>query len=403
MTRIYGAPWVLFLLAGLLLPAPAAAKKSARVGVLLDDAGPHAMAALARIKKEVLALTSGEFEVSFPADRQVAGGFSASKIDAGLKQLLAAGDVDLVLALGPLAAHAAGRLKAPAKPLLATPVFDPVAQGIPLVKGKSGRKNFTYLTTPLGFQRSVLAFHKMVSFSKLAVFLHQSYVTTFPGIGKKITANLASKKIEVVFVPVGAGSPALPEGCDAAYLVPNGMAPAALTRLVTDLTGRRTPTFTNGGRDLVNRGVLIGLSAEQDMARRARRMALNVQRVLLREDPGKFNVVISDGAPRLFINMATARKVGFRPTWDVLSEAELLGRKSPAKISRLTQDHGDHRRGIDPALARRRANVGAHGHRHHLRPALLHRADPRLRAAVLRAALPGQVQGVRCIISVHIA
>ncbi len=80
------APWVLALLACLLLPGLAAAKKKrARLGVLLDDSGPQATAALGRIKKEVLALTSGEFEVSFPADRQVVGGFSASKIDAGLK------------------------------------------------------------------------------------------------------------------------------------------------------------------------------------------------------------------------------------------------------------------------------------------------------------------------------
>ncbi len=36
--------------------------------------------------------------------------------------------------------------------------------------------------------------------------------------------------------------------------------------------------------------------------------------------------------------MNTARKVGFQPTWDVLSEAELLGRKSPATVQRLTLD-----------------------------------------------------------------
>ncbi len=155
--------------------------------------------------------------------------------------------MDLVLALGPLAAQAAGRLAAPKKPILATPVFDPLAQGLPLVKGKSGRKNFSYLTTPLGFQRSVLTFRRMVPFRKVAVYLHRSYVATFPAIGRKIAAHLASQKIGVVFVPVGDAAPALPAGCDAAYLIPNGLAPATLGRLVAQLNKRRTPTFTNGG------------------------------------------------------------------------------------------------------------------------------------------------------------
>ena len=77
------------------------------------------------------------------------------------------------------------------------------------------------------------------------------------------------------------------------------------------------------GRSDVEAGLLASDKPKADLSRIARRIALNVQRILLGEDAGTFNVAFPEGE-ELTINMATARAIGVYPTWSVLTEAELL-------------------------------------------------------------------------------
>jgi outer membrane protein TolC len=55
----------------------------------------------------------------------------------------------------------------------------------------------------------------------------------------------------------------------------------------------------------------------------ARRVALNVQRTLLGEDPGTFPVTFSRGE-RMTFNMATARAMQFSPPWGFLTQMDVL-------------------------------------------------------------------------------
>lgn len=326
--------------ASLLLIPAAEAKKTARVAVLTDGQSPVVLASLKAIKQEVLALTQGEFEVQFPAELQVVGDFSGQSIAAGGRRLLQEPTVSLLLVVGPLAAQWVARQPTLPRPVIATPVFDPVAQGISYVGGKSGKKNLTYLTTPLGFERVLTYFRKRVPFRKLAVVLDQAYVKAFPGIGQVIVQRFAKQGVQILFTPVdraAGGVPNIPAECDAAYLVLSQRpGDQTVDRTIALLRQRKLPSFTHLGRSLVLSGVLMGLSPQDNLKRRARRVALNVQRVLLGQDPASFNVVISDGPPELVVNMATARQVGYRPSWDLLSEAEVVGPKRPAPPQQLT-------------------------------------------------------------------
>jgi outer membrane protein TolC len=56
-------------------------------------------------------------------------------------------------------------------------------------------------------------------------------------------------------------------------------------------------------------------------------VAVNLQRILAGEDAGTLPVRLV-GAPRLTLNLATARTIGFSPGYSLLTEAELVGTDS---------------------------------------------------------------------------
>jgi outer membrane protein TolC len=89
---------------------------------------------------------------------------------------------------------------------------------------------------------------------------------------------------------------------------------------------RRLPSFSYFGRAEVDKGVMASYAPTDDLTRRARRIASNMQRILRGEDAGSIPVDFSS-ASQLIINMATARAIDFYPNWKTLTEAELLNQE----------------------------------------------------------------------------
>jgi outer membrane protein TolC len=95
--------------------------------------------------------------------------------------------------------------------------------------------------------------------------------------------------------------------------------------LLDVLIERKLPSFSLFGVREVERGILAGLKPDI-FPQLARRVALNVQRILLGEDAGTIPVSFAIGE-QLTINMATARAIGVSPGWGVLTEAEQIHRE----------------------------------------------------------------------------
>ncbi|MCI0695717.1 hypothetical protein L0337_27405 [candidate division KSB1 bacterium] len=96
--------------------------------------------------------------------------------------------------------------------------------------------------------------------------------------------------------------------------------------LVAGLNQRRLPSFSYLGRAEVEKGVMASYAPTNDLTRRARRIASNIQRILKGEDAGNIPVDFSS-ASQLTINMATVHAIGFYPNWKTLTEAELLNQE----------------------------------------------------------------------------
>lgn len=117
---------------------------------------------------------------------------------------------------------------------------------------------------------------------------------------------------------------AIPADAEAVYVTPLlNYSQTEMKRLYEDIALRKLPSFSVAGKNGVDEGALMGLDPAFDATREARRVALVVQSILLGQDPGNFPVMF-DAGTSLSINMATARAIGFYPTWDLLTEAVLV-------------------------------------------------------------------------------
>ena len=113
-------------------------------------------------------------------------------------------------------------------------------------------------------------------------------------------------------------------GADAVYVAPlSQLSEPGFHDLISGFIQRKLPTFSYLGKSEVELGILAAYAPGDDVTRRARRVAINMQRILNGEDAGTIPVDFSSPS-QLTINMATARAIGFYPDWNTLTEAELI-------------------------------------------------------------------------------
>ena len=329
-----------------LLPSPshAASLPTVRIAVLYD--GPHSDLGIGKflrqglIQKEILSLTNGEFDIQFPKGFQVHGGWSTKKVDRALTALLRQPSVDMILTLGLLSTNAALQRKEFAKPVIAPFVIDAELQGAPFTKGKSQIPNLTYLTSFKSFERDLEAFLEIVPFKHLALIEDDVIPDAIPQVLDKIQRAARANAIEINPIRVSDSIEPLwkqlPPETDAVFVVPLFRLPGKeFDAMVKGFIERKLPSFSLTGRSEVERGLFASLSPETDSIRLARRIALNVHRILLGERAEDLPVTISE-AEDLTINMATARAINVWPSFRIMTEATLLNEESLGMTRKLS-------------------------------------------------------------------
>lgn len=311
----------------LVLPQASAAEPAVGVGFVLDGPWERNQELLDLAQGEILTLTEGEWRVGWHV--RVAD-WTTPGLRRAVDDLLADPQVDVVITLGTLASHVVCCYGNLPKPVIAPLVLDAGLQGFPREGPGSGVENLTYVAFPGHFSHEVEVFQQVVPFDHLVILASRPLLEAIPGLrgptGEPVLLQAAGPRISRVEVgsSVGNALEALPADADAVYLAPLRHLPAAeYERLIAGLIERRLPSFAVLGASEVARGVMVGLTPETFYLRLARRIALDVQRILLGEAPAEIPVAFPR-RDRLTINMATARAIGVSPRWDVLIEADQL-------------------------------------------------------------------------------
>jgi outer membrane protein TolC len=193
----------------------------------------------------------------------------------------------------------------------------------------SGVKNLSYLRFGGSLEKDLIQFREVADFSHVAILLMSSWAESVPNkdrIADQLATGVGIDRIDILNVDSSAALmlAAIPADTDAVYIPPfPSLTDAERILLIEGLKSRRLPSFSSWGRSDVELGILVGLRAQGNTLRRARRTAMLMQEVLegaeASEMPTEFQL---EG--RLTINMATARAIGVSPRFTTLINADLL-------------------------------------------------------------------------------
>ena len=276
------------------------------VGVIWDGDDPYVSLRLPpvfdMIVEHATDLTRRDLDLRFPDNKRIMGRWDLDGIEDAIDRQFSDPEVDIVLTLGPLATNLICRRPVLPKPVIAAYAVDPQAQGLRYTTDDpentvSGVRNLNYLTNPEGVMRDLRKFHEITRASRIHVMTDSLLADSIPEIPEFTIAASRTVGIEVVLVPVSVSAEAalalVPDDAEAVYVTPlPRFSPEEFDRLVAGLIARRLPSFSLSGRPEVELGIMAGQREPAGSERLARRIALNIQRTLLGEDPGTLSIVI---------------------------------------------------------------------------------------------------------------
>ena len=321
---------ILLLLAPVLPAAAEVVRPLPVVNIAIVTDGPSERVAQLRalFLREMRAVNLGEFDLRAPSDLQTEADRTFTGARTVLDQVLAEPRTDIVVALGVLASHAAALRQSLPKPVVAPLVTNRALQNLPYKDGASGKHNLSYVSLDVDVHRDLSAFREIVPFARLAFLLDAGITEAIPGIHHEVARVALELGITVKMVVVADRAEpalaALPKEAEAVYVGPlPSLSSEEYQQLIAGLIERSLPSFAFEGKSDVERGVLLGIAPAVQMERLARRVALNVRRILLGEDAATLPVAFAR-AEGVTLNMHTARAIGFSPSWQLLTSAELL-------------------------------------------------------------------------------
>lgn len=330
---------ILFIL--IAIPVKTYALPIKRIGIVFDGPSELDQRALNIYKKEIAAVTEGEFDVQFPTDRIIQANWTAASVRSAIDALLSDPGVDILITLGIIGSTEVSKRRNLNKPVIAPWVIDRELLGLPINgKGASGIKNLYYLARPITLSRDIQVFREIVPFNKLALLYMPIVTQLIPDVENVVQKIARERGIVIVTIPARTSIENtladIPEDAQAVFVAPLlQYTQDELDHLFDGLIEKKLPSFSMLGRNDVERGVLVGLTPAQNLDREARRVALTILSILLGENAGSLPVEFPI-QEELTINMATARAIGFSPKWDVLTEADLIQEEPEVSERKLT-------------------------------------------------------------------
>lgn len=274
------------------------------------------------------------------------GDFDAEKRapmrEAIVKRIHDKGDIDLMIAMGTWAGQDM-RAIGPPIPTIVASASDAVGAGISDSAKDSGRENLHTRVEPERFQRQVRLFHEIVPFKKLGIVYENSAAgRTYAAVDavEQVSRELgfsvqpcyaASSSItteQAVANAVGCYSKLADERVDAVYVTTHrGVTPDSIGTISKILEQAKIPSFSMNGSKEVKQGILLSL-AQADLSYVGLFQAEAIARIFHGAKPRQLSQIWID-PPKIALNLATARVIGFNPPVDILLAADEVYQTDP--------------------------------------------------------------------------
>lgn len=284
------------------------------------------------VRKEIVDLLGSEFNVVFVDSAKTTADWTLSGINRVLEQNYADPNVELIVTLGVVSSNEVAKRNSFPKPTIAAVTIDPAAQSFPVNQNRSGKQNFTFIADVKEAGVEVTFFRDFVGVRKFAVLIEPLLARSWPEFSELL--NRASKDFQVEFIQVPVSdSPnavvaAIPAEAEAVLVGPLSQYSRQQVReLAQRLISRKLPSYTFVGEQGVEDGFLVTTNQmSQARAQMARRIAINIQRILLGTSPENLSVTMQFTS-RVIYNEGTGLAIGFAPRWDEILDAKVINQE----------------------------------------------------------------------------
>ncbi len=322
-------------------PAEPASPRPYAIAVVKDGPSQYFDGLDLLVRRETVALMEDKTPVTFIEDPAFNAQWDITRVQSVLDKALQDPQVDLVFAVGMLVAQEASRPdRVLDKPVISGFIQDPDAAGMPFGEDDCSTKtNFNFIVVPLRTPRDLEVFHQLIPFKQLAIVADSFLLDGLKGVDEQVRIAEERLQARITLVPAHTSAEEVLQqigpGVDAVYLTPALRMPASEWKnLLDQLAEKKLPTFSNMGHPDVELGAMAGLAPECS-DRLARRIALNVQQIIMGTPPEKLSVTMPL-EEHLLINARTAAAVGYSPSIEVMTQTEFIHQEHLQRGERLT-------------------------------------------------------------------
>lgn len=306
------------------------AEQSYRISLIIDGKTKQYDAFAQSLKQEVSKLLSRDIKVVFPKSKRYYGHWNYNRIQWIIDKELRSSSSDMIITIGVLSSSAIAKKKSLPKPVVATMIIDPEMQGIPLNKkrGVSNRHNLNYIRPFGAIEDDIATIQEIFKPKSIAVcvdsslFAHNKNIKSY--IKKKFKKKVQKLQIVVVDKNISNVVEKIDPATDVVYATPLlTLDREQKKEFYALLAKKKFKTFAAQGAGDVELGALLADNGKTDFKKFTRQLALNIQQIVLGSDAGTQDVNFVTNKS-IYINLATASKVEYKPSWELLSRATVV-------------------------------------------------------------------------------
>lgn len=304
-----------------------------QVGVtaVMDGDSPVFDQMIEALQHEIRTQVGDRFDVSF-LDLGVEGDWTPEGVERQLNAAYSDSRVSVVFGFGHLTGSAVARRKSLGKPTILPLVVEARRLGLPKRGDVSGRRNLTYITEDFDVAREASRLREVAGTQRVVVLAEESVKIALPDV-------MSETKLPVVFAEptVEAMISAIPQTADGVVISSiRQLTLEERARLMYLIIQRRLPNVAVDP-DWLAQGAMMSIRSPENVLRRAQRAALNLDLILEGRAASEIHVEFEERED-LQINLDAALAVGVRPSFDVLIEAEVVGRDDVDPASQVSLD-----------------------------------------------------------------
>ena len=234
-----------------------------KIGIISDYESARIMYS-PEIIEDIKTLVDAKYNVQFPGDRNVDGGYSYNQLKQHVQDFFADDDLDIIIGVGAMVSEILAKSGPYPIPVIANGVFHPGHQNIPITASNtSGVENFGYLVMPMSIERDLELFYNIYPFKNLGFLVYEEYPNSIPGFNDFFFSYMTGYDANAQIIPIGKDYRQvldnLPAELDALYIgfLPD-YAPDEYMEIINLVNDKKLPTFSLIGRPFVEMGFLAG-------------------------------------------------------------------------------------------------------------------------------------------------